>query len=132
MTLIDSVDSIVMLYSYSNFAERSFVIFDRRAGLLATEKPQVPPDTNCAPERHASAAFQQHDSKQEAVTDFTIEELPVMPGSNADVEKAIAHEISVEAIVVNEKTVRDLRLKRNTMSGLSIILTFMSILVAFT
>ena len=29
MTLIDSVDSVLMLYSYSGFSERSWAIFER-------------------------------------------------------------------------------------------------------
>ena len=30
MTLVDSVDSILMLYSYADFPERGFAIFEKR------------------------------------------------------------------------------------------------------
>jgi len=75
MTLVDSLDSILMLYSYSGFPERSFRIFERQRS------------------------------------------------GTGDVE-----EISADP----ESVARSARVKQNAMSGLSIVLTLMSILVAFS
>ena len=73
MTLVDSLDSILMLYSYSGFPERSFRIIEKR---------------------------------------------------NSD------NSLGVEGPTDPEST-RSMRVKQNAISGLSIILTIMSILLAF-
>lgn len=92
MTLIDSLDSILMLYSYSGFPESdSFAIFEKRLAL---------PDSSPAPEQELTAA--------DAAPVEVINE---------------GHDLQTKA--------RELKVKLNMMSGLSIVLTLMSILVAF-
>ena len=78
MTLIDSLDSIMMLYSYTGFPERKFALF------VKSSSPGEP---------------------GEALLES---------GFDEDRPEKI-----------------DMRVKMNAMSGLSIILTLMSILVAF-
>ncbi|KAF8170928.1 NicO-domain-containing protein [Pholiota molesta] len=90
MTLIDSADSILMLYSYSGFPERGFRIFS-----TGDKKEITDPEKN----------------------DFGLQEVPQLP-SSVDED--------------NRSMDRDMRLKINAMSGLSILLTLMSILVAFS
>ena len=84
MTLIDSLDSVLMLYSYTGFPERKFALFVKRGSLGS----------------------------------------PRTPGETAPVEQEI--ELGEDR---PEKI--NARVKMNAMSGLSIILTLMSILVAF-
>ena len=84
MTLIDSFDSVLMLYSYTGFPERKFALFVKRS------------------------EFGSPSSQGES---------PLVPhGSDLNEDRP-------------EKI--DMRVKMNAMSGLSIILTLMSILVAF-
>jgi len=84
MTLIDSLDSILMLYSYTGFPERKFALFIKQDELRS-------------PSPLGETALAEHE-----------------PGLDEDRPEKI-----------------DMRVKMNAMSGLSIILTLMSILVAF-
>jgi high-affinity nickel-transport protein len=84
MTLIDSLDSILMLYSYTGFPERKFALFVQRGE-------------------------------------------PRSPGSPIEAS-LVAHEPNLDE---DRPEKIDIRVKMNAMSGLSIVLTVMSILVAF-
>ena len=84
MTLIDSFDSILMLYSYTGFPERRFALFVRPDGLSAPGSPGETP----------------------------------LVGHEQELDEDRPEKI-------------DMRVKMNAMSGLSIILTLISILVAF-
>jgi len=85
MTLIDSLDSVLMLYSYTGFPERKFALFVKRGELRSLISPGETPLVD-------------HES---------------------DLDEDRPEKI-------------DTRVKMNAMSGLSIILTLMSILVAFS
>ncbi|KAJ7860041.1 NicO-domain-containing protein [Mycena leptocephala] len=85
MTMLDSADSVLMLYSYSGFPERTWRIF------------QGPPALAYDSEEHLQA------------------------DADADAQAP-----------ATEQVARDQRVKANVMSGLSIILTLMSIFVAFS
>jgi len=84
MTLIDSFDSVLMLYSYTGFPERKFALFVRRGEF---DSPSSLGDAS-----------------------------PV--GHEPDLGEDRPEKINM-------------RVKMNAMSGLSIVLTLMSILVAF-
>jgi len=84
MTLIDSLDSILMLYSYTGFPERNFALFVKRG---------------------------------EFGSPSSLGETP-LAGHEADLDEDRPEKINV-------------RVKMNAMSGLSIVLTLMSIIVAF-
>ncbi|KAJ7073222.1 NicO-domain-containing protein [Mycena belliarum] len=85
MTIIDSADSVLMLYSYSGFPERTWAIIE------------VPP----------------------TLTDDAAHHLHPDTGESVDLH-------------LSTDVARDQRVKTNVMSGLSIILTLMSIFVAFS
>jgi high-affinity nickel-transport protein len=112
MTLVDSLDSILMLYSYTDFAERSLSIFRRRtleagtteAGPLASELPQVTRADELSP-------------GVEEKKDPVVTEQPALTGAVPGEDHA--------------GTPINVRVKQRTMSGLSVALTVMSILLAF-
>lgn len=140
MTLIDSVDSIIMLYSYSGFPDRKFALIENAPSLdLDSETSRLEPDD---PESALSAGAKTPPVSTEVVLvpvspvaktaspTADIAALPrtgsaeVLPGSSVD--KGLDDDDSLD----NERK-RQLRVKQNAMSGLSILLTLMSILVAF-
>ncbi|RDB18045.1 High-affinity nickel transport protein [Hypsizygus marmoreus] len=106
MTMIDSVDSILMLYSYSGFPEHSWALIERR------QKPS--PNTD-AEKVHDTSEKQEEDAKGPAVH-----------------EKASKDAQDIDVSQPDAKITRDTAVKMNVMSGLSIMLTLMSILVAFS
>ncbi|KAG5652879.1 hypothetical protein H0H81_003242 [Sphagnurus paluster] len=122
MSLVDSVDSILMLYSYSGFPEHSWALFERKRTAptsLSDTVPElgggkaVPPQSENPAHVHASAAKHPDAEKDTA---------------RPDVDK----EVDTSTAEPDGKVARDIVVKMNVMSGLSIILTLMSILVAFS
>ncbi|KIM40857.1 hypothetical protein M413DRAFT_19048 [Hebeloma cylindrosporum] len=113
MTLVDSVDSILMLYSYSGFPERSFIMF--------SPKPECDTPVTCLP----PVSTDDPSTKEKGDLE-------------ANIPEAIPHEEKNEQLNAlppedpNGQLARNTRVKMNVMSGLSIILTLMSILVAFS
>jgi len=105
MTMIDSADSILMLYSYTGFPDKSRAIFERRTTAPALETEERPDD-------------------QEKVAVETIYD--PMEGQ-LDVQRPDDAKEDVE-----NRLEKDTKVKMNVMSTLSIILTLMSILVAYT
>ncbi|KAJ3514140.1 hypothetical protein NLJ89_g2553 [Agrocybe chaxingu] len=106
MTLVDSIDSILMLYSYSGFPERSFKIFT-----LKPSTKVVPPPGSDEKPASREKAIEEEDRKD----DEKIDAVPELVEAKDD-----------------EITTQERRVKMNVMSGLSIVLTLMSILVAFS
>ncbi|KAI0670977.1 high-affinity nickel-transport protein-domain-containing protein [Trametes maxima] len=123
MTLVDSLDSIVMLYSYAGFPERGFALFEPRS------RAALPPPATA-------------DVTIDQVAPASIEELPrerPITESNAEEKQQDLYKDEKTAEVVSvadaEEPVRRqraLHVKANAMSNLSILLTTMSILVAFS
>ncbi|CAA7262937.1 unnamed protein product [Cyclocybe aegerita] len=106
MTLVDSIDSILMLYSYSGFPERSFKLFT-----LGPSPKVIPPPGS---------------DEKPASEEKTIEEEDRKDNEKGDAEPELVE--AREDEIVTQET----RVKMNVMSGLSIVLTLMSILVAFS
>ena len=128
MTLIDSCDSILMLYSYSGFPERSFFIFAKSEGDSETIKEHAGNDTPTAPvpksenvsdDKSGNAEINLQDRKDDEKNGLPEE--PLEP----------AQSTAPQGHASDSAMARDIRVKMNMMSGLSIILTLMSILVAF-
>jgi high-affinity nickel-transport protein len=139
MTLLDSIDSILMLYSYTGFAEHRFHLFEpvlendardhkssvyREAAATSVTPAQLPRsegshenETEICP---LSAALSEQ-SEQNRSSQGNIEQPAEVQLEDKD---AKIRDIRKEAQ-------RELRVKRNMMSGLSILLTLMSIVVAF-
>lgn len=144
MTFVDSLDSIIMLYSYAGFPERSFALVERRC-----------PTTTSGTKEEISQADQHRSSDKDIVKEAVV----VDPKSTREyitgvevyeVERDVtaAPQITEEKLqlgqdgnvvsvpvshhaVADEQLRRKIRLKHNAMSNLSIVLTLMSILVAF-
>ena len=112
MTLIDSLDSVVMLYSYSGFPERSFALFEQRA----------PPTL---PQRATDGTASM--SSPPLVAPPLIE--GTSEGGNSN--KKAMYKAKTVQVDDGEEERRTFRVKNNAMSNLSILLTIMSILVAF-
>jgi high-affinity nickel-transport protein len=140
MTLVDSIDSILMLYSYSGFPERSWAIFERTASTEDQgDKPHMPKleveIPNKAELPHPSTGGNTHPPIHVSETDEVRTETR-KPTENDAVEAVkqdtkLKSDFEVNVTVKEDRVTRDLLVKRNTMSGLSIILTLMSIVVAF-
>ena len=112
MTLVDSLDSILMLYSYTGFVDRSWRIFESSTPPItevSLTQNTCPMSANVAP--HID---QSHD---------TVEE------ESKTINKAVHDDRNDVAGRRHEDHV--VLVKRSTMSQLSIILTTMSILLAF-
>ncbi|TCD62989.1 hypothetical protein EIP91_006148 [Steccherinum ochraceum] len=137
MTLIDSVDSILMLYSYAGFPDRSFAIFEPRKAPLPSPTPDTPnPLESPIPSPVTSlpvlAATQPLPTGLIEADDDEFEG-PASPKPSAVKVKDPKDPAQVMLQPVEDEQVkRDLRVKRNAMSGLSVLLTLMSILVAFS
>lgn len=127
MTLVDSVDSILMLYSYSGFPERSWVLFER----------------TCASRSIGELVA---GGREDAITESELvqgntKELPQEPQvvtSNSSQPSLLPDRQCIGAagptldVDADKRTETEKRVKMNVMSGLSIVLTLMSILVAFS
>ena len=121
-----------MLYSYSGFPERSFFIFSKSKGDSETIKEHTTTinDTDTDPVPIS-----------EIVSDDVSENTQiVLQGRNDDEKNELPQEPMNPAQTItpssqghasDSEMERDIRVKMNMMSGLSIILTLMSVLVAF-
>ncbi|KAI0822016.1 NicO-domain-containing protein [Trametes gibbosa] len=128
MTLIDSVDSVVMLYSYAGFPERTFALFESRPQAPALPRSATPPragpsstsvalspDVAESPRRGPGA---EHDSDGKGDSCGKVGAVTLVSDVDVDADEPVRR--------------RTLRVKHNAMSNLSILLTIMSILVAFS
>ncbi|KAK0188034.1 NicO-domain-containing protein [Armillaria mellea] len=115
MTIIDSLDSILMLYSYSGFAEHSFVLFEKQRCSLPLGEAILGSEV-----LQASRAPSPKSPGNVEVSAVETEPPIVSPALEAGDELVLSQQA------------RNMRVKMNMMSGLSIILTLMSILVAFS
>ena len=131
MTLVDSVDSILMLYSYAGFPQRSWTLFERST---RSDAPDMIAEQNIAEVQgdiltkseslqnlDGTASLQTTTDKSEPESSPSADQLPsTIPNATTPVD-----------MNMDSRVVIDTRAKMNVMSGLSIILTLMSILVAF-
>lgn len=143
MTLVDSADSVLMLYSYSGFPERSFFVFEKRENAVASMLREESRPGLEDPEQAITGEDKQDKAEQPLALDSegvqvvevkeaTGEDLKSAKIKIGDPEKLREGEEEKLAVIVDEGMERDRRLKLNVMSGLSITLTLMSILVAFS
>ncbi|KAI6166719.1 NicO-domain-containing protein [Pisolithus thermaeus] len=120
MTLVDSLNSIMMLYSYSGFAEHSWKIFKRTIPANEVEDDNVSRDADLdmsdTPDQ-TRPEWITHSTRQQTTSADVIAGLSV--GAKDD-SKNVAEGDHVACV------------KRHTLSNLSILLTSMSILLAFS
>lgn len=114
MTLIDSADSILILYSYSGFPEHSWALLERSLRVSRDAEKQVDEKPGLGEQCPKSAMKTPQKVHEQSIMSSPAEDLK--PQLNEGVDMKVA---------------RDTQVKMNVMSGLSIILTLMSILVAF-
>ena len=122
MTFVDSVDAILMLYSYSGFPDRSWAIFEEA----------IIPEDGVISQVQGDVSQQRH--HVQGVFPPALEEGIIQETSRTEQDPTDGPEernVRKNSGLQTQYLARDLRVKRNTMSGLSITLTLMSILVAF-
>jgi high-affinity nickel-transport protein len=142
MTLIDSIDSILMLYSYTGFPEQRFRLFEP-----AQENEH--PEQESSAYREAAATTRgsavqlprsQSDGQNNERHSPTSTEVPPTlnqqsgqgaPPAEGEPVKMLAEDEDALVSDIRKKARKELIVKRNMMSGLSIVLTLMSIIVAF-
>jgi nickel/cobalt transporter (NiCoT) family protein len=118
-----------MLYSYSGFPERSFFVFARSENSETAKE-------------HAEIAISnvpvpQVENVSEDKCEITVTEIDLQDKKDSDQDELPkellnpAESIVPQGHASDSAMARDIRVKMNIMSGLSIILTLMSILVAF-
>jgi len=122
MTLIDSLDSIIMLYSYAGFPERGWKLIRHKRPKGKRRLPLV-----------------QNDQEAEAIF-----EVPQEVDSGASSKKSVIDQQGSGSVTAGANVALDVDneddedqrrkrvLKDNAMSGLSIVLTMISIILAFT
>lgn len=133
MTLLDSIDSILMLYSYTGFPERGFRIFE-------------PTEVNSISEERGSTYHETSPTTQTSgSSDGDLDQRGLLAGVNPasrpqSGQGCVPEQIKKRQVKVVVQDVdenmrnrrrKDMTVKRNMMSGLSIVLTLMSIIVAF-
>lgn len=114
MTIIDSLDSILMLYSYSGFPEHSFGLFEKQR--CSSPLGEAIPGSEVLQTSRSPSP-----KSPENVEVTAVEALPQIASPALE---------AGDELVLSQQA-RNMRVKMNMMSGLSIILTLMSILVAF-
>ncbi|KIP10218.1 hypothetical protein PHLGIDRAFT_266160 [Phlebiopsis gigantea 11061_1 CR5-6] len=143
MTLIDSADSILMLYAYAGFPEHRFALLEdvSAPGAQQLMDPEAPatPGTKTPPVLTSvgPAGTPDMSTRKTPSPSASLQELPQ---SRVRSPAPSVGGVSLKAATEgedgdgegNEERLRQIRIKRNAMSGLSIMLTLMSILVAFT
>lgn len=133
MTLIDSVDSIIMLYSYAGFPDRSFALFEKRVSQDSLDSKLYPEPTLGRVSSKAPSKSSQLGDQEVLSSAVICEGISPSPGMDNKSEKiGNIEEVELAADDADSERARLLRVKRNAMSSLSILLTLMSILVAFT
>lgn len=140
MTLLDSIDSILMLYSYTGFPEQRFRLFEPAPGYDAPEQGYGVYREAAA--TRFSVAHSPHSQGGDANDRCPLADVSPAPGgqteqigfSQEDKKEPVAAVVAdADARMrdIRKKAQRELIVKRNMMSGLSIVLTLMSIIVAF-
>ncbi|KAF8755321.1 High-affinity nickel-transport protein [Rhizoctonia solani] len=132
MTLVDSADSVLMLYSYADFPEKGFALF---------ENQETSVSEHSSISSHSSTEAQPGPSTGVGTSTLppspkqSITSHPVLPDleRNSSADRRLQEGLGDDEykITLTEQKTLD-QAAKNTMSGLSIILTLLSILVAFS
>ena len=138
MTLLDSIDSILMLYSYTGFAEHRFHLFEPIPDNDADHESRVYREaaaTSVSPGRLSrSEGSHENETEPYPLSAVLNEESEQNGPSQGNIEQPVDVQLEVTNAKIRDirkEAQRELMVKRNMMSGLSILLTLMSIVVAF-
>ncbi|CAE6464343.1 unnamed protein product [Rhizoctonia solani] len=125
MTLVDSADSVLMLYSYADFPEKGFALFEGEDTIVSEHSSVASqPVTETQPGPSTGAEITPaHLSPKHSIADLERNN----PDSPRPQEGPGEDEYM--ATPTEQRTLE--RAAKNTMCGLSIVLTLLSILVAF-
>ena len=123
MTLIDSLDSIIMLYSYAGFPERGWELIRHKRPKGKRRLPLVQNDEEVEATFEVPQGVHSGSLSKKLVRDEQGRRGSVTAGANAVL--GVDNED-------DEDQKRKRVLKDNAMSGLSIVLTMISIILAFT
>ncbi|KAG8849195.1 hypothetical protein FRB96_000902 [Tulasnella sp. 330] len=122
MSIVDSADSILMLYSYAGFPESG----------LALVRPNAAGRVEDVADQEASMPIEEdHGMPVGSTSEQSIRSIRPM----IIIPDAKAKETGLDVVLSEDSdqaAFASLRVKQNTMSGLSIVLTLISILVAFS
>ncbi|KAI0366880.1 NicO-domain-containing protein [Pilatotrama ljubarskyi] len=135
MTLVDSIDSIVMLYSYAGFPERSFALFESRHSTGTLPRTTTPLNDLNPTSSSATAGVEELPRNAPRVgmgDELTQDQDDPSKVSKAPYVVSVAEDAQADTKAGENARRRALRVKHNAMSNLSILLTIMSILVAFS
>lgn len=124
MTLVDSADSILMLYSYAGFLENNWTLFERITESDTISNTATNPPISSHPDLEAPSSY--------GSTDMSISK--VNHTNNVETNSTNQTAENILPLIGDakaESAKRRLIIKQNTMSMLSITLTLISILVAF-
>ncbi|KAI0252388.1 high-affinity nickel-transport protein-domain-containing protein [Lactifluus subvellereus] len=133
MTLLDSVDSILMLYSYTGFPEHRLRLFEPVEESEALEQQ----DGVCREAAATSITGAQvsqsprGDSNQRGLLAGQSEQTEPPQREKKVQAEVLAEDADARIRDIQQRARRELAVKRNMISGLSIVLTLMSIIVAF-
>jgi nickel/cobalt transporter (NiCoT) family protein len=136
MTLLDSVDSILMLYSYTGFAEHRLRLFESAEEENEAQEQQEAASRDAAATNIATSSVpqpprgDQNQCGHPAPSHLFEQSRPSRPDKKTQSE-VLAEHADARIKEIRKKAQRELMVKRNMMSGLSIVLTLMSIIVAF-
>jgi high-affinity nickel-transport protein len=139
MTLLDSIDSILMLYSYTGFAEHRFQLFepvlenDARDHKISVYREAAA--TSVSPARLPRSGGSHENETEPCPLSAALSEQSGLNESSQGIMEQPAEVQSEDTDAkirdIRKEAQRELIVKRNMMSGLSILLTLMSIVVAF-
>ncbi|KAH7336999.1 high-affinity nickel-transport protein-domain-containing protein [Rhizoctonia solani] len=132
MTLVDSADSVLMLYSYADFPEKGFALFERRdtTGLEhSSTSSQLTPEVQPGPSTDAEIIPAPLTPKQSITSRHTLPDLERSDSDDSRLQAGLGED-EYKITLTEQQTLK--QAAKNTMSGLSIVLTLLSILVAFS
>ena len=126
MTLVDSVDSCIMLYSYAGFPEKGWSLIKKSHDVELSASANIPTNGYEGSDgERFNVAHQEVDlpSKGNATTSLSLPPDPKPPSLRE--QRIPGPRINVEPATLEERIGR----KHHAMSSLSIVLTLISILV---
>jgi len=140
MTLLDSIDSILMLYSYTGFAEHRFHLFepvlendarDHKSSVYREAAAATSVSPTQLPRLEGSHENETEPCPLSTALSEPSEQNGASQGNKEQPVEVKSEDTDAKIRDIRKEAQRELIVKRNMMSGLSILLTLMSIVVAF-
>ncbi|CAE6458500.1 unnamed protein product [Rhizoctonia solani] len=132
MTLVDSADSVLMLYSYADFPEKGFALFEQRDTTVlehSSISSQLVAEAQPGPSSGVETIPAPLSPKQSIISHHTLPDVECSGSDDSRLQAGLGED-DYKITLTEQQTLE--QAAKNTMSGLSIILTLLSILVAFS